>query len=205
MRVGVLGGAFNPPHIGHLLLAQEALLQLNLDRVSFVPMGQAPHRVIDDDPGGEARLEMCELATRDDERFSVSRIELDRRGPSYTSDTLRELGEHAPGDELVLLLDGDQAAALPAWHEPEQVLARAEVAVAERTGFEREAVAAKVGGLAGADDIRFFDMPRVDVSSSLVRRRAAGGVSVRYFVPEPVEAYISRNGLYAASAAVGAE
>ena len=87
MRVGILGGAFNPPHIGHLVCAQESLIQLELESVLFVPVGEAPHRELENDPGPETRLEMVELAIADDERFETSRAELDREGPSYTSDT----------------------------------------------------------------------------------------------------------------------
>ena len=119
MRVGILGGAFNPPHIGHLVCAQEAFVQLELDRVVFVPVGQAPHRDLEGDPGPDARLEMVELAIADDARFAVSRIEIEREGLSYSADTLRELHATAPDDELFLILGGDQAAALPEWHEPE--------------------------------------------------------------------------------------
>ena len=100
MRVGILGGAFNPPHLGHLVCAQEALVQLELDRVVFVPVGEAPHRTLEDDPGPEARLEMVELAMAGDERFTASRIEIDREGPSYTADTLEQLRAEAPDDEL---------------------------------------------------------------------------------------------------------
>ena len=132
MRVGILGGAFNPPHIGHLVCAQEALVQLELDRVVFMPVGVAPHREIELDPGAEARLEMTELAVADDERFEVSRMEVDKDAPAYTSETLAALREESPDDELFLILGGDQAAALGSWHEPEQVLELATVAVFER-------------------------------------------------------------------------
>jgi nicotinate-nucleotide adenylyltransferase len=200
LRVGILGGAFNPPHIGHLVCAQEAVLQLELERLLFVPTGQAPHREIEQDPGPEARLEMCELAVDDDEPFEVSRAEIDREGPSYTVETLRALHEASPDDELFLVLGGDQAAALPKWHEPEEVLKLATVSVVHRTGFHREAVAVDIARLKGAAGVHFFDMPRVDVSSSLVRRRVAEGRPIRYLVPDKVAGYIEENGLYAASA-----
>jgi nicotinate-nucleotide adenylyltransferase len=205
LRVGILGGAFNPPHIGHMVCAQEALLQLKLDTVHFVPMGQAPHREIQDDPGPEARLAMCEQATEGDPLLTVSGIEVARAGPSYTVDTLRELAGDSPGDELFLLLGGDQAAALPRWHEPEQVLELATVAVAERSEWPRARVTGEIASLAGAERVVFFEMPRVDVSSSLVRKRAAGGEPFRHFVPDAVARYIGANGLYGAAAAVGAE
>jgi nicotinate-nucleotide adenylyltransferase len=200
LRVGILGGAFNPPHIGHLVCAQEVLLQLELDRVLFVPTGQAPHREIEADAGGDARLEMCEAAIEGDDRFAASRIELDREGPSYMVETLRALRERSEDDELFLILGGDQAAALPKWHEPEEVLRLAVLAVVPRTGFHREAIAVKIASLKGAAAVRFFDMPRIDVSSSLVRRRVAERKPIRYLVPERVVDYIEQHGLYGASA-----
>jgi nicotinate-nucleotide adenylyltransferase len=204
LRVGILGGAFNPPHTGHLVCAQEAFVQLQLDRVVFMPVGQAPHRELQPDPGAEERLEMVELATADDERFAVSRAEVDRPGPSYTSDTLRTLREASPDDELFLILGGDQAATLASWHEPEQVLALATVAVAERVSWSRQAIGIKLGRLEGAAAIRYLEMPIIQISSSVIRRRAAVGQPIRYLVPDRVAAYIEANGLYGASVSEGA-
>jgi nicotinate-nucleotide adenylyltransferase len=201
VRVGILGGAFNPPHIGHLVCAQEALVQLDLDRVVFVPTGRAPHREIEQDPGADVRLRMCEAAVGEDERFEVSRVEIDREGPSYTADTLREL--RSDEDELVLILGGDQAASLGSWHEPEEVLRLATVAAVERTGWSRERIGVKIASLKGASGVVFFDMPRMDVSSSLVRHRVARGEPIRYLVPEQVASYIESSGLYATSTPAG--
>jgi nicotinate-nucleotide adenylyltransferase len=201
LRVGIFGGAFNPPHIGHLVCAQEALLQLELESVLFVPVGQAPHRELDNDPGPETRLEMVELALEDDDRFAGSRMEIDRDGPSYTSDTLRELHTAAPDDEHVLILGGDQAAALPEWHEPEQVLELAQVAVVERSNWSRNAVGIRVGRLKGADRIRYLDMPVIQVSSSSIRRRIAAGLPIRYLVPDRVASFIDSKDLYATASA----
>jgi nicotinate-nucleotide adenylyltransferase len=205
LRVGILGGAFNPPHTGHLVCAQEALVQLELDKVVFMPVGHAPHRELDGDPGAEERLEMVELATVDDDRFEVSRAEIDREGPSYTADTLRALHEAEPDDELFVILGGDQAAALASWHEPEEVLALATVAVAERLSWSRQAIGIKIGRLKGVDAIRYLDMPIIQISSSTVRRRAAAGKPIRYLVPDKVAAYIEANGLYGASSSVAAK
>jgi nicotinate-nucleotide adenylyltransferase len=199
LRIGILGGAFNPPHTGHLVCAQEAFVQLELDRVLFVPVGQAPHRELAGDPGAEARLEMVELAIGDDERFAASRVELDREGPSYTSDTLRGLTEAAPDDELFLILGGDQAATLATWHEPDQVLSLATVAVVERSNWSRNAIGIKVGWLKGMERVRYLDMPLMQISSSSIRRRIAEGRPVRYLVPDKVASYIESNGLYGAS------
>jgi nicotinate-nucleotide adenylyltransferase len=196
LRIGVFGGAFNPPHLGHLVCAQEVLLQLELERVLFVPVGEAPHREIDNDPGPEARLEMVELATAGDERFAVSRVEVDREGPSYTSDTLELLQGESPGDELFLILGGDQAAALPSWHEPEKVLERATVAAVERVGWSRSAVGIKLSRLRGSDRVRHLDMLMIQISSTGVRRRVREGRPIRYLVPPAVEEYIGSHELY---------
>jgi nicotinate-nucleotide adenylyltransferase len=203
LRVGILGGAFNPPHVGHLVCAQEALVQLGLEKVVFMPVGQAPHRELSDDPGAEARLEMVELAAGDDARFEISRTEVDREGPSYTADTLRELRSRSPDDELFLILGGDQAAALPDWHEPEAVLSLATVAVVERTNWSRNAIGIKIGRLRGAERIRYLDMPIMQVSSSAIRRRVAAGLPIRYLVPDRVASHIEANGLYAPPRAPG--
>jgi nicotinate-nucleotide adenylyltransferase len=199
LRVGILGGAFNPPHVGHLVCAQEALVQLELEKVVFMPVGHAPHRELADDPGAEARLEMVELAAGDDARFAISRAELDRPGPSYTADTLRDLKEKSPDGELFLILGGDQAAALPSWHEPESVLSLATVAVVERSNWSRNAIAITIGRrLPGAERIRYLDMPIMQISSTSIRRRVAEGLPIRYLVPDRVASYIGANGLYGA-------
>src|SRR5918992_5330595 len=163
-----------------------------------MPVGEAPHRDLESDPGAEARLEMVELAIGDDPRFATSRLEIDRSGPSYTSDTLRELGEKTPDDELCLILGGDQAAALPRWHEPEAVLSLATVAVVERTNWSRNAIGITLGRLPGAERIRYLDMPVMQVSSSAIRRRVAERRPIRYLVPDKVVSYIEANGLYRA-------
>ena len=164
--------------------------------VIFVPVGEPPHRRIDQDPGAEVRVHLCELAVAGDDRFSLSRVEVDREGPSYMSDTLRLVGEDSPGDELVLILGADQAGALPAWHEPEAVLELATLAVASRQGMEREAVQRRLEPLAGHERARFFDMPRLDISSTVVRERVAAGDPIRYLVPDNVADHIAETSLY---------
>lgn len=203
MRVGIFGGAFNPPHLGHLVCAQEALLRLELDVVVWVPVGDPPHRTLEADPGAEARLTMCDYATAADERFRLSRVEVDRGGKSYTVDTLRSFAERDPERELVLILGGDQAAALASWRDPAEVVSLvAELGVAERGEARREEIAERLAEVPGAaSKLRFFDMPRVDVSSSLVRRRAAEGEPIRYLVPDKVASYIGAQSLYGAAVA----
>jgi nicotinate-nucleotide adenylyltransferase len=203
-RLGIFGGAFNPPHVGHLVLAQEAHWQLDLDTVVLVPFGEPSHRTLESDPGPELRLTMCEYAAGADQRLGVSRIEIDRPGPSFTVDTLRELRRRSPDDDLVLLMGGDQAAALGSWREPEELLSLATVGVAERDQWRREEIAERIGGLCSPDRVRFFDMPRIEVSSTLVRRRAGLGQPIRYLVPDRVASFIGAQSLYGASAPVAA-
>jgi nicotinate-nucleotide adenylyltransferase len=204
VRVGIYGGVFNPPHLGHLIAAQEAHAQLGLDVLVWVPVGDAPHRTIEPDPGAEARLEMVELTVADDDRFRVSRMEIDREGPSYTIDTLRELRERGADDELFLVLGGDQAAALPRWREPEAVLELATVVVFARGTHTRNAIGVQLSRLKGSERLRFLDMPRIDISATMVRRRAAAGRPIRYLVPDKVANYIGAQSLYGASAPAAA-
>jgi nicotinate-nucleotide adenylyltransferase len=196
-RLGLLGGTFNPPHLAHLVCAQEALHQLELERVLWIPVFEPPHKEVEADPGVEHRIALCQAAVGDDPRFEVSRIEADVPGRSYTVDTLRRLHESSPEDDLTFIVGGDMAHALPTWHEPEAVLALATLGVAEREGVRRNDIAERLSGLAGADRIRFFDMPRLDISSSMIRRRVATGRPIRYLVPDAVASYVASQGLYA--------
>jgi nicotinate-nucleotide adenylyltransferase len=197
-RIGILGGTFNPPHLGHLICAQEALVQLELDQVVLMPAGVPPHKEVLADPGVEHRVEMCRVATAKDERLAVSTVEVERPGPSFTVDTLRGIHATAPGDELTFIVGGDMAHALPTWHEPEAVLSLATLAVAERAGARRADIAERLLGLRGGSSVRFFDMPRIDLSSSEIRRRVREGRPIRYLVPDEVVGYIGTQGLYRA-------
>jgi nicotinate-nucleotide adenylyltransferase len=201
-RVGILGGTFNPPHLGHLIMAQEALVQLGLDLVVLMPVSAPPHKelVAADEPGAQARLELCRLAVEGDERLAVSDLEVRRGGPSFTVDTLKELHERDPEHELTFILGGDMAHGLPSWREPEAVLSLARLAVAERKGVRREDLAARLRGLRGAERLVFFDMPRIDLSSSGIRERIAAGRPIRYLVPDAVGAEIAARGYYRAVA-----
>ncbi|MGZ8647260.1 MAG: nicotinate-nucleotide adenylyltransferase [Solirubrobacteraceae bacterium] len=196
-RVGLLGGTFNPPHVGHLVCASQALGQLGLDRILLVPVHEPPHKGIEIDPGVAHRVELCRLAVAGDEQLDVSLSDADVPGPSYTVDTLRRLHERSPGEQLTFIVGGDMALSLPTWREPEAILELAEIAVAEREGIRRIDIIDRLTGLP-ADRIHFFDMPRLDVSSSLIRRYVATGRPIRHLVPEGVERYIADAGLYRA-------
>jgi nicotinate-nucleotide adenylyltransferase len=188
MRIGIFGGTFDPPHIGHLLAASDAYESLELDRIVFIPAaGQPLKAAIVASPAD--RLAMVRLAVGDGPRFTVDPIEIERGGLSFTVDTLRALRERWRSDSalaLVLLLGADAAATLPQWREPADVASLAEVVVLRRAG----------GGDAPATTGRAIDTRRVDVSSTEIRARVAAGKSIRGFVPEPVAAYIESRRLY---------
>jgi nicotinate-nucleotide adenylyltransferase len=194
--VGVLGGAFNPPHLGHLVLAQEAIVRLGLAEVALVPTGTAPHKTIEDDPGAEVRLEMTMLAAERHERIRVLDVETERDEPSYTYRTLELLTDQWPQVSLHFVMGSDVAAGLETWHTPERILELAELGVAERPGSERSEVNGVLERLGALDRTTFFDMPAIEVSSSMVRRRVAGGEPIRYLVPDPVAELIAERGLY---------
>jgi nicotinate-nucleotide adenylyltransferase len=194
--IGVLGSAFNPPHLGHLALAQEALWQLGLSEVVLVPTGEAPHKRIADDPGRELRMTMTRLAAADDPRFSVSALEVDREGPSYTYETLRLLAKERGERELVFVMGADAAVGLESWREPEQVVELARLAVARRAGVSDAEVAAVLRSLGADGRATMLEMPQFGVSSSAVRERAREGRPLRYLVPEPVARFIEEKGIY---------
>ncbi|HEY1285637.1 MAG TPA: nicotinate-nucleotide adenylyltransferase [Solirubrobacterales bacterium] len=195
--IGVLGSAFNPPHLGHLALAQEALWQLGLSEVLLVPTGDAPHKRIVDDPGRELRLAMTRLAAADDSRFEASTLEVDREGPSYTYETLELLAEERGDGELVFVMGADAAVGLESWRKPERVVELARIAVARRSGVSDADVAAVVRSLGAGERVTMLEMPQFGVSSSSVRERAAEGKPLRYLVPEAVARFIEEKGVYA--------
>jgi nicotinate-nucleotide adenylyltransferase len=197
VRIGILGGTFNPPHLGHLVCAQEAYLHLGLDRVTLMPTRIPPHKAVDEEPGPEHRLELCRLAVQGDEvRFEVSDLEVRRGGTSYTVDTLDELYSRAPDTELFLIVGSDIAAGLPRWREPERVLLLATLSVAQRPGTSRADVDRALETLDGGDRARFFHMPEIGISSTMLRERVRADQPIKYFTPDAVADYIDRHDLY---------
>ncbi len=194
--IGVLGSAFNPPHLGHLALAQEALWQLGLAEVILVPTGLAPHKRIADDPGREARMQMTRLAAADDDRFSVSRAEVERDGPSYTYETLEALAQERGDRELVFVMGADAAVGLESWRNPERVVELASLAVARRAGVSDADVATGMRSLGCEGRATMLEMPQFGVSSSAVRERAKQGRPLRYLVPDSVARFIEERGTY---------
>ena len=173
------------------MCAQEARWQLALDEVVLMPVGQAPHRRIEQDPGAEERYELCRLAAEGVDWLKASRAEVERDGPSYTADTLEEFR----GGELFFVVGADQALRLSEWHEPERVLRAATLAVVERDGLSIDDVRAAVSAV-GEARIEPVAMPRIDVSSTEIRRRVAQGRPVRYLTPDPVLELIEAMDLY---------
>jgi nicotinate-nucleotide adenylyltransferase len=197
VRIGIFGGTFNPPHLAHLILAECARDELELDRVLLVLAPRPPHKQVDGDPGAEERLALCRAAVASEPgRIEVSDVELYREGPSYTADTLAVLREQRPNDEFVLLLGGDSAAGLASWHRPADILRYAEIGVAERGDDDHARAAETLRGLGAADRLRPFAMPATELSSTLIRTRVRTGRTIRHLVPEAVEARIRASGLY---------
>jgi nicotinate-nucleotide adenylyltransferase len=186
VKIGVLGGTFDPVHTGHLVLAETAREQLALDRVLFVPAGQPWRKAGRQIAPAADRVAMIRLAIEGNPAFEVSTVEMDRRGPSYTADTLRHLQSGLPEARLFFLLGGDALLDLPNWREPDVIRKLATLVVAVR---EREAPPAEPGVIALA-------MPRIEISATAIRERVRSGLSIRYLAPEGVERYIREHGLY---------
>jgi nicotinate-nucleotide adenylyltransferase len=196
-RLGVLGGTFDPPHIGHLWLATAAADELDLAKVLLVPAANPPHKRRRSISHAADRVLMTRLAVANDPRLDVSLVELERDGPSYTVDTLADLGRRHPDMDLVLILAADSLAQIDTWREPERLLELASWAVGPRPGTplpDRAALVARWGR--SASRIHFLGGPALDVSGTLIRRRVAAGRAIRYLVPRAVEELIVDRRLY---------
>ena len=193
--VGILGGTFDPVHIAHLAIAEEAREALGLDRIVFIPAAMPPHKVDRPVSDPQHRMAMLELAIADNPAFEASPIELGRTGPSYTVDTLEALA--TDGADLVLILSAEAYRELRTWHRPDRILELARLAVVPRDGFpdaNRSLLAEHFPGF--EDRATFLTAPRLRLSASELRERAANGRSLRYLVPDAVAAYIGDHALY---------
>lgn len=187
---------FNPPHVGHLALARAAASGLGLRRVLLTPVLIPPHKPAKWEPGAEHRLRMCQLAIDDDSRLGVCTLELERPGPSYTIDTLRSIHTSDPDAELTLIVGADMASTLVSWREPHEILKLANLAVAEREDTSRRDVLDALTPLGGEARTEFVEMPRLDISSSMVRKRLTAGEPIEELVGNKVAAYIAEHELY---------
>lgn len=194
-RVGVMGGTFDPIHIGHLAIAEEVRESLRLDAVLFVPAGSPPFKQDRSVTGVGHRVAMVGLAIAGNPAFELSRIEVDRAGLSYTADTVEALAQD--GSEVTLILSAETFAELPTWHEPHRILAAANVAVVPRDGYPAPDAAGLAETFPGrAPRVTSLDGPLLRLSSTEIRARVAAGRSIRYLVPPAVEAYIDDHHLY---------
>jgi nicotinate-nucleotide adenylyltransferase len=193
-RVGVMGGTFDPIHHGHLVTAEEAVVQFGLDQVVFVPTGRPwmkADRVVSP---SEDRYLMTVVATASNPRFSVSRVEIDREGPTYTVDTLRELADEHPDAELYFITGADAILEIFDWKDPEDVLGLAHFIAATRPGYDLARFEAAAP--THHPKVSTMDIPALAISSSDIRERVKEGRAIRYLLPEGVKSYIEKQGLY---------
>ncbi len=201
MNIGVLGGTFDPIHMGHLIIAEEVRARLDLDEVLFVPAGQPWLKLNNANAISPPRhrLEMARLAIAGEPAFKLSTMEIDRPGPSYTVDTMAELsGQVGAEGKLYFILGWDNLNQLPKWHQPLRLVELCRLVPVRRVGFaspDLDSLEAAVPGL--SQSLVMLDTPQIEISSSEIRQRVARGLSIHQLVPEPVERYIIEHKLYA--------
>ncbi len=197
-RIGVLGGTFDPVHIGHLILAEEARDQLGLEMVYFVPAGDPPHKRERRLAPVEDRLRMIELAIRGNPAFRVSRADADRPGPHYTLDMVRIFQQQLPpGGELYFLMGFDSLTELPHWHQPVELVAACHLVALTRYNvpLDWDYLEAALPGI--RERVTLLDMPELEIASHQIQARVRAGRTIRYLAPDDVRTYIERQGLYA--------
>lgn len=185
-KIGILGGTFNPPHIGHLIIANEVLSSLSLDSIWFMPNQEPPHKKKEGGVSNEQRVEMLKLATEGHAAFRVETIELERSGPSYTYDTMKILTEMHSDKEFYFIIGADMIEYLPKWHKVYELQK-----LIKFVGVNRPTYSSHTDY-----DILYVETPLIDLSSSLVRKRIKDGQTIRYLIPESVRVYIEENQLY---------
>lgn len=198
MKIGVLGGTFDPVHLGHIMIAEEARALLDLYEIILVPAGQPLLKPAHPITAAEHRFQMLRLAIADRPHFKVSAVEIERPGPSYTVDTIAELrGQLAGGDEVFFILGWDSLEQLPEWREPSRLIKMCCLVAVPRPGCNRpslEALEASIPGI--SQRVVLLDKPQIDISASAIRKKAARGLSLSHLVPEPVGEYIRQHKLY---------
>ncbi|MFN8529859.1 MAG: nicotinate-nucleotide adenylyltransferase [Anaerolineae bacterium] len=196
-RIGILGGTFDPPHIGHLVLAEYAAEALNFERLLFVPAATPPHKLNETRTPIEHRLNMLQLAIADNERFTLSRIDVDRPGPHYTVDTVSIVQEQYPQAELYFVMGGDSLRDLPKWNRPTELIRCCKLVVLQRPNMELVSPSMHEAVLPGISErVIILDDPLLGFSSTGIVARLQAGRSIRYMTPDPVLAYIREHELY---------
>jgi nicotinate-nucleotide adenylyltransferase len=195
-RIGILGGTFDPPHVGHLILAEYSAEALDLSHLFFVPAADPPHKQDEVKTPVHHRLAMLEQAIADNERFSLSRIDIDRPGPHYSADTVRIVSSQFPDGDLYFVMGGDSFRDLPTWHHPQEIVARCKIAVMRRPYDQIQPDMHETVLPALAQRVIVIDAPLLEISSTDIAERLRQGRSVRYLVPDSVLDYITRHTLY---------
>lgn len=186
-KIGIMGGTFNPPHLGHLIIADQVKDQLNLDKILFMPTAKPPHSSIEKDTiASEKRVEMLELAVQSHPDFDLELYEVQNGGKNYSYDTMKALKEMYPGVEFYFIIGGDMIEDLPSWHRIDELVEMVQFVGVKRPNFENET----------DYPIIMVDLPEIDISSSLIREKVSRGCSIRYLLPRNVEKYIELEGLY---------
>jgi nicotinate-nucleotide adenylyltransferase len=197
-RIGLLGGTFNPIHLGHLLIAQDALEQLALDRVKFIPSATPPHKTVEALASGRDRAHMIKLATRGNKRFEVDDLEIRRGGISYSVDTLTELRRRHPKADFFFIIGADSLRELHLWRQAQRVVGLCTFVTVPRPGFEAKPVVDRRLDAVSRKRLRQHVLKghACDIASREIRARVASGRSIRYLVPDAVTEYIRRRRLY---------
>jgi len=185
-KVGILGGTFNPPHTGHLVIANEVLDILGLDTVWFMPNQVPPHKSVTEPISNADRLAMLELAVKDNPDFRIETVELERTGPSYTYETMKILKDMYKEHEFYFIIGGDMVEYLPKWHKIDELLKMVKFVGVSRPSYQDQT----------EYEVLHVETPQMDISSSMIRERVKTGKSIRYLLPDPVRAYLEEHGLY---------
>ncbi|MFG6494090.1 nicotinate-nucleotide adenylyltransferase [Fictibacillus sp. UD] len=188
-QIGLFGGTFNPPHIGHLLIAEEALVQLNLDEVWWMPSSKPPHKEKDVEVPDEQRIEMVRRAIGNNNQFSLSLLEFERSGPSYTIDTIRLLTHKYPHIKFTFIMGGDMVHSLSSWHEIDELKNLVQFAGVGRAGYPIDQHWERYS-------VKHVEIPIIEISSSFIRSRSRSGGNIRYYVSDEVWKYVKENHLY---------
>jgi nicotinate-nucleotide adenylyltransferase len=185
-RIGILGGTFNPPHYGHLLIGNEVMNELDLHEIWFMPNGEPPHKKKPDSVSNMDRLNMLELAIKGNQAFKIEKVELERIGPSYTVDTMKIINKTYPEDDFYFIIGADMIEYLPKWRDIDELIKMVQFVGVERPDYSHKT----------DYPILYVDVPAIDVSSSMIRERFRKGKSVRYLLPDSVIQYIGEKHLY---------
>lgn len=196
MKLAIMGGTFNPIHIGHLVCAEEAVSQFGLDQVIFMPTGLPPHKEVGGGTGSDARYLMTAIAIADNPRFEVSRYEVEKQQLCYTVDTVRHYRQLMPEAELYFITGADAVLEILEWKDPGELLEMAVLIAATRPGYPLDRLPATMSGYIERRQVIVMEIPAIGISSSLIRERLAQGRSIRYLVPDSIERFIVKEGLY---------